>query len=65
VLSELGLVSLQAEPLAVAVPAAATRTELERSPAFRAYTARLGAGLEYLDQQRQTSEPSVAVAAAA
>jgi single-stranded-DNA-specific exonuclease len=65
VLSELGLVRLETEPLSVAVPAVATRTELEHSAAFRAYGARLRAGLGYLDQQRQRSEPVAAVALAA
>ena len=37
VLSELGLIGLATEPLAVSVPAPAGRTALERSPAFRAY----------------------------
>jgi single-stranded-DNA-specific exonuclease len=49
VLSELGLIVLATEPLAVTVPAPAGRTALERSPAFRAYGERLAAGLAFLD----------------
>ena len=40
---------MSAEPLAVAVPAPAGRTDLERSPAFRAYARRLADGLAYLE----------------
>jgi hypothetical protein len=50
VLSELGLIALAADPLAVTVPQAAGRTELERSPAFRAYSQRLRDGLAFLDE---------------
>ena len=57
VLSELGLVALAAEPLTVTVPAPAARTELERSPAFRAYSERLRAGLEFLADPRRDPEP--------
>jgi len=49
VLAELDLVAVDAEPLAVTVPAPAGRTDLERSPAFRAYAARLADGLAYLE----------------
>jgi len=49
VLAELDLVAVDAEPLAVTVPAPAGRTDLERSPAFRGYAARLADGLAYLD----------------
>ncbi len=49
VLDELGLIVLEQSPLAVAVPPAAVRTELERSAAFRAYAARLADGLAQLE----------------
>ena len=49
VLTELDLVAVDREPLAVAVPAPAGRTALERSPAFRAYERRLEDGLAYLE----------------
>ena len=49
VLTELDLASVSAEPLAVAVPAPAGRTDLERSPAYRAYARRLADGLAYLE----------------
>ena len=49
VLTELGLVSLDRDLLA-AVPAAAERTALERSPAFRAYEARREDGERYLSR---------------
>ena len=49
VLTELGLVSLDRDLLA-AVPAAAKRTALERSPAFRAYEARREDGERYLSR---------------
>ena len=50
VLSELGLVALATGPLAATVPPATGRTELERSPAFRAYSERLRDGLAFLDE---------------
>ena len=56
VLSELGLVTVTTEPLAVAVPAPAGRTELERSPAYRAYGERLRAGLAFLDELDRGAE---------
>ena len=49
VLTELDLATVTAEPLAVAVPAPAGRTDLERSPAYRAYARRLADGLAYLE----------------
>ena len=49
VLTELDLASVITEPLAVAVPAPAGRTDLERSPAYRAYARRLADGLAYLE----------------
>ena len=52
------------DPLAVTVPAAAERTELERSPAFRAYTARLEAGLAHLGGAPRTAAPAPAPAPA-
>ena len=48
VLSELGLAALDPAALAVTVPPPAGRTELARSPAFRAYGRRLQDGLAYL-----------------
>ena len=59
VLAELELAAVEADPLAVAVPAPAGRTELERSPAFRAYGRRLADGLAYLQER-----PAQAAAAA-
>ena len=56
VLSELGLVAVAADALAVTVPAPAGRTELERSPAFRAYAERLRAGLAFLDSLERGAE---------
>ena len=56
---------LETDPVAVTVPSFVKRTELERSAAFRAYTARLSDGLEHLDQQRQRSAPGAAVVVAA
>ena len=47
VLSELGLVTLDLDGMALDVPAA-PRTELERSPAFRAYRQRFQDGERYL-----------------
>ena len=48
VLDELGLVAFERAEFQVAVPPPAGRTELERSPAFRAYAERLHGGLAYL-----------------
>ena len=62
VLSELGLIALAAEPLAVTVPAPAGRTELERSAAFRAYAARLADGLAHLDAPDREHAPAAAPA---
>ncbi len=65
VLAELGLVELAADPIAVRVPPAAARTELERSSAFLAYERRLRDGLAYLDQPAVADAPVPAVAVAA
>jgi single-stranded-DNA-specific exonuclease len=62
VLAELGLVALDAERLAVGVPAPAGRTELERSPAYGEYANRLQAGLAFLDSLDRGAEPLVAAA---
>ena len=49
VLAELELVVIEGDdPLAVTIPPVGERTALERSPAFRAYAARLEAGLAHL-----------------
>ena len=66
VLAELELVVVAGEgPLAVTVPPVAGRTALERSPAFRAYAARLEAGLAHLGGAERTAAPARAPAAAA
>jgi single-stranded-DNA-specific exonuclease len=65
VLRELGLIEVAGAPLAVAVPPPAGRTELERSPAFRAYMERLQDGLAYLSTSPRVAEPAAAVRAAA
>ncbi len=65
VLSELGLVELATAPLAVGVPPARGRTELERSDAFVAYAARLRDGLGHLAQPVPAEVPRPAAAAAA
>jgi single-stranded-DNA-specific exonuclease len=65
VLAELELIVLDRAPLAVRVPAPAGRTDLERSPAFRAYAERLRAGLAQLGAAPAPAEapaPAVAVA---
>jgi single-stranded-DNA-specific exonuclease len=63
VLAELDLVELEPAPLAVRVPAPAGRTELERSPAFRAYAERLADGLAHLGApQAPPREPVTAAA---
>jgi single-stranded-DNA-specific exonuclease len=48
VLDELGLIALDRTELAVRVPPPAGRTELEESPAYRAYAQRLADGLAHL-----------------
>jgi len=63
VLAELELVELGTAPLAVRLPRAPARTDLERSPAFRAYEQRLHAGLEHLGAPRPVAEPATAAAA--
>ena len=65
VLSELGLVELATAPLAVGVPPARGRTELERSEAFLAYAARLRDGLGHLAQPAPAEVPRPAAVAAA
>jgi single-stranded-DNA-specific exonuclease len=66
VLSELGLIALAPDPLAVAVPAPSGRAELDGSPAFRAYSDRLRDGLAYLDGlERGTAADAAPHAAAA
>jgi single-stranded-DNA-specific exonuclease len=64
VLAELELVTLDAAELAIAVPPPRARTELERSPAFRAYAERLRDGLAYLAEPSRTGEPAAAPHAA-
>ena len=64
-LSELDLITLQVDPLAVAMPAVAGRTELERSPAFRAYAERLRDGLAYLEAPARRDAPRPVAAAVA
>jgi single-stranded-DNA-specific exonuclease len=59
VLAELELVVIEGDdPLAVTVPPVAERTALERSPAFRSYTARLEAGLAHLGAAPRTAAPA-------
>jgi single-stranded-DNA-specific exonuclease len=65
VLSELGLIALADEPIVVTVPTAPARTELERSPAFRAYASRLQDGLAYLDEPARAAAPLPAAVAVA
>ena len=65
VLSELRLVELATDPIAVAAPPAPARTELERSPAFNAYHVQLRDGLAYLDRQAAGDAPRLALAAVA
>ena len=60
VLSELGLVVVATDPLAVTVPAPAGRTDLERSPAFRAYAERLREGLAFLAEPGRAAGPAAA-----
>ncbi len=56
VLDELGLVEFRRAEFSIAVPPAAGRTELERSPAFRAYAARLREGIAYLSEPPRTAQ---------
>jgi single-stranded-DNA-specific exonuclease len=65
VLSELGLIEVQAEPLAVIAPPVSARTELERSPAFRAYSELLADGLAQLVRSGPVAQPLPAGAAVA
>jgi single-stranded-DNA-specific exonuclease len=57
VLAELDLVELERAPLAVRVPPPSGRTQLERSPAFRAYAERLAAGLAHLGPVQAPPSP--------
>ena len=58
VLEELGLVVVERAPLAVRLVPGAPRTELERSPAFRAYQRRLAEGLAALGTRSPAAEPA-------
>ena len=59
VLAELELVVIEGDdPLAVTIPPVGERTELERSPAFRAYAARLEAGLAHLGAPAPAAAPA-------
>jgi single-stranded-DNA-specific exonuclease len=58
VLAELDLVVLDPDAPAVTVPAPGDRTELERSPAFRAYSQRLRDGLAYLAEPARAADPA-------
>jgi single-stranded-DNA-specific exonuclease len=60
VLSELGLVAVATEPLAVTVPVPCGRTDLDRSPAFRAYAERLRDGLAFLAEPLRIGAPAAA-----
>ena len=61
VLDELGLATVRRAPLTVSVPEPAGRTDLERSPAFRAYAARLADGLAHLGAEpARTADATVA-----
>ena len=60
VLSELGLVAVATEPLAVTVPVPCGRTDLDRSPAFRAYAERLRDGLAFLAEPVRIGAPAAA-----
>jgi hypothetical protein len=57
VLAELELVSLDHDLPALMVAGAAERTSLERSPAYRAYTARYEDGLRYLSSANLRPRP--------
>jgi len=64
VLAELELVVIEGDdPLAVTLPPVGERTALERSPAFRAYAARLEEGLAHLGGPARTATPAAAPAA--
>jgi single-stranded-DNA-specific exonuclease len=63
VLAELDLIELEPAPLTVRVPPPAGRTDLERSPAFRAYSDRLADGLAYLGAPQAAPREPVAAAA--
>jgi hypothetical protein len=65
VLDELGLVVFERAEFEIAVPPPAGRTELERSPAFRAYAERLRRGLAYLAEPSRTSPQEAPEVAAA
>jgi single-stranded-DNA-specific exonuclease len=65
VLDELGLVVFERAEFEIAVPPPAGRTELERSPAFRAYAERLRRGLAYLAEPARTSPQEAPEVAAA
>ena len=58
VLEELGLVVVERAPLAVRLVPGAPRTELERSPAFRAYQRRLAEGLAALGTRPAEAQPA-------
>jgi single-stranded-DNA-specific exonuclease len=58
VLAVLDLVTLDATGPAVGVPPPRGRTELERSPAFRAYAERLQDGLAYLAEPSRQAAPA-------
>jgi single-stranded-DNA-specific exonuclease len=60
VLDELDLVALDRSRLAIAVPPPAGRTQLERSPAFRAYSTRLQHGHAYLAESGRTDRSAAA-----
>jgi hypothetical protein len=65
VLDELGLVVFERAEFAIAVSPPAGRTELERSPAFRAYAERLRSGLAYLAEPARTRRQAAPEVAAA
>ena len=58
VLEELGLVTVDRAPLAVRLVPRAARTELERSPAFRAYRRRLADGVAALGTRPPAAQPA-------
>ena len=60
VLAELELVVLDPGALSLTVPPPPGRTELERSPAFRAYARRLADGLAHLAGPATAAEPAAA-----
>jgi single-stranded-DNA-specific exonuclease len=65
VLDELGLVVFERAEFEIAVPPPAGRTELERSPAFRAYEERLRRGLAHLAEPARTRRQEAPEVAAA